>query len=151
MRFRFSDRRRSKLGLDADHDDEAIQPRLKVMADALAHSSTTFAPGKAVELAQKALTANQALQHELTVRAEQLELELLEADRLLVRQSNADVGFEQILKRGYLSQEALENGTDPEEAEDEIQIPGARRAFSMFPMSECLNTVSEVVWVYGVP
>ena len=59
------------------------------MADASASTSTTFASEEALGLAQKALAANQALQHELAHRAEQLELEILEADRLLVRQSNS--------------------------------------------------------------
>jgi hypothetical protein len=58
------------------------------MADASTSSSTTLASEEAVGLAQKTLAANQALQHELAQRAEQLELEILEADRLLVRQSN---------------------------------------------------------------
>ncbi|KAF6742633.1 MYB4R1 [Ephemerocybe angulata] len=89
--------------------------------DVLPADSPGATSGKTIELAQKALSANQELQYELTVRAEELEEEIREADRLL---------------------EALENGNDPKEAEDEIQIPGARRASSLFPLSECLNQTS---------
>ncbi|KAF5331555.1 hypothetical protein D9611_007625 [Ephemerocybe angulata] len=89
--------------------------------DVLPADSPGATSGKTIELAQRALSANQELQYELTVRAEELEDEIREADRLL---------------------EALENGNDPKEAEDEIQIPGARRASSLFPLSECLNQTS---------
>ncbi|KAF6762562.1 MYB4R1, partial [Ephemerocybe angulata] len=89
--------------------------------DLLPADSPGSTSGKTIELAQRALSANQELQYELTVRAEELEEEIREADRLL---------------------EALENGNDPKEAEDEIQIPGARRASSLFPLSECLNQTS---------
>lgn len=41
-------------------------------------------PGRAIQLTKTALAANQALQDELILRAEQLEAEIQEADRLVV-------------------------------------------------------------------
>ncbi|RXW25192.1 hypothetical protein EST38_g659 [Candolleomyces aberdarensis] len=53
------------------------------MADALASTPTAGSSSSPVELVQRALSANQALQYELTKRAEQLQAEIREADRLL--------------------------------------------------------------------
>ncbi|KAJ2933669.1 hypothetical protein H1R20_g3426, partial [Candolleomyces eurysporus] len=53
------------------------------MADALASTSTAGSSSSPIELVQRALSANQALQYELTKRAEQLQAEIREADRLL--------------------------------------------------------------------
>ena len=74
--------------LDAGHDQ--LAPRAAYdfnMAGALASTSTSRAGNASspIELVQQALSANQTLQLELTKRAELLEAEIREADRLLVR------------------------------------------------------------------
>ncbi|KAF8165001.1 hypothetical protein B0H34DRAFT_793436 [Crassisporium funariophilum] len=83
------------------------------------HSNVTIKPP--LDLAQNALAANKRIQEILMQRAEQLEAELEEADRLLAAASTDD-------------------GLD--DPESEVVIPGAKKATGLFPPSEFLNPTS---------